>query len=266
LLQLDDIQAVVQGFRVDDHLHVQGAFVHDLRHGVDVDPQVVGVEDLELLHALKVLQMVLGDLCDLKQSQVPAIVDEGTALNVGPCLVGDLHEEVALFVAADEEVEDLEVDRGAQVVDVGDEHVLLAFLLELLEEARVLKRLVEISVTRGVPALLLVRLQRLRNRHEGLLVDAGVAGLVEGADLDVEPFVFADDFRGVFVGVEGVHQDQGNVGVISRVQVLDLLHSQVQEGEVPPDCNDGLRALAPHGRAKTSVELDHHEFVEQLLG
>ena len=75
-------------------------------------------------------------------------------LDVGACLVGDLHEElggVALRVV-EQEVEDVDVGGGAHVVDVGDEDVLLALFDELLQQARVVEALVDVAVTGRVPA------------------------------------------------------------------------------------------------------------------
>ena len=45
-----------------------------------------------------------------------------------------------------------EVDGGSQVVDVGDEDELLALLQEPFQESTPLERVVDISVTRRVPA------------------------------------------------------------------------------------------------------------------
>ena len=66
----------------------------------------------------------------------------------------------------------------------------------------------------------------------GLLADAGVAALVEGADGDVEAGVLPDDLHGVLVRVEAVHEDEGHVGVVLLVEELYLLHGQVQERQV----------------------------------
>ena len=73
-------------------------------------------------------------------------------LDVGACLVGDLHEElggVALRVV-EQEVEDVDVGGGAHVVDVED--VLLALFDELLQQARVVEALVDVAVAGRVPA------------------------------------------------------------------------------------------------------------------
>ena len=121
-----------------------------------------------------------------------------------------------------------------------------------------------------------------RHRHQALLVDPRVAGLVEGADAHVEPGIFPamnvrtgllslpgldspDDLVGVLVRVEAVHQDQGHVGVVPLVEELDLLDGEVEEGEVVPHGNDRLGAAAAHAGAETSVELDDDKLIQHGL-
>lgn len=45
--------------------------------------------------------------------------------------------------------------------------------------------------------------------------------LVKGVYLDAVVCVLLQDLLGVFVRVEGVHEDQGHVGVVRLVQVLE---------------------------------------------
>ena len=63
------------------------------------------------------------------------ILDESSSLDIGPGLVSDLHHE--LPVVADHHVEDVQVHRGPQVVNVGDEAVLLAIFQQLIKKAAV---------------------------------------------------------------------------------------------------------------------------------
>ena len=65
------------------------------------------------------------------------VLDESSSLDIGPGLVGDLHHE--LPAVADNHVEDVQVHRGPQVVNVGDEAVLLARLDKLIQKAGVEK-------------------------------------------------------------------------------------------------------------------------------
>ena len=73
------------------------------------------------------------------------VLDESSSLDVSPGLVCDLHHE--LPVVADHHVEDVQVHRGAQVVNVGDEAVFLARLDKLIQEAGVVEGLVKVSVS-----------------------------------------------------------------------------------------------------------------------
>ena len=49
-----------------------------------VHPQVVCVEDLELLDRLEVLFMVFGHLGHLQKAQLSSVLDQGSSLNVSP--------------------------------------------------------------------------------------------------------------------------------------------------------------------------------------
>ena len=73
------------------------------------------------------------------------VLDKSSSLDIGPGLVSDLHHE--LPVVADHHVEDVQVHRGPQVVNVGDEAILLTRLDKFIQEARVEEGLVEISVS-----------------------------------------------------------------------------------------------------------------------
>ena len=46
---------------------------------------------------------------------------------------------------------------------------------------------------------------------------------------------------------------------------LDLLHCEVEEGEVVPDLDGGLGARAAHGGSQTTVKFEHHELLAELL-
>jgi|FrelakmetLWP11LW_1041352.scaffolds.fasta_scaffold327919_1 hypothetical protein len=72
-------------------------------------------------------------------------LDEGTTLHVGPGLLGDLHDELVLVL--DALSQNVEVDGGPHVVDVGHEAVLPAFADQLIQNAGIVERLVEVTVT-----------------------------------------------------------------------------------------------------------------------
>ena len=73
------------------------------------------------------------------------VLDESSSLDIGPGLVSNLHHE--LPVVADHHVEDVQVHCSPQVVNVGDEAVLLALLDKLIKQPGVEKGLIKISVT-----------------------------------------------------------------------------------------------------------------------
>ena len=69
---------------------------------------------------------------------------------------------------------------------------------------------------------IVVNVDILGDCQKSLLVDAGKARLVERQDLDAQLAVPLDHVLRVLVGVEGVHEDEGDVGVVLLVQILDL--------------------------------------------
>ena len=78
--------------------------------------------------------------------------------------------------------------------------------------------------------------------------------------------VLLDDGLGVLVGVEGVHEDEGDVDVVGAVEVLDLADREVEEGHAVADLDDGLGTDATHGGTETTVELDNSQLVQELNG
>ena len=97
------------------------------------------------------------------------------------------------------------------------------------------------------------RVRRLRQRHLVLSADARVLVLVEGQDGERALLVPLYDFGGIFVGVEAVHQHQRDRHAVLLVQVLDLAHGEVEEGQARAHFDDALRALAAHRRAEAAV-------------
>jgi len=149
-LELDDSLTLVGDLVVDNDLQAQCVVIHDTLDCAEVAPDVVGVEDLELPGGAELVQVVLGHLRDLKQPCLALVVDNGTTLDIRLGLVGDFHDVLGLSV--DHGLEDVEVDDGTQVVDVGDEDVLFAGGNELLEETGVGKGIKDISVSGWVPS------------------------------------------------------------------------------------------------------------------
>ena len=100
---------------------------------------------------------------------------------------------------------------------------------------------VKISVTRRVPVLLVV-IGTMRAREKSLLEDSRVSGLVEGGDAKLLVGILLNDSEGILVGVERSHEDEGNVHLVSGVQMLDLANGQVEECHVIFDLQSALRA------------------------
>lgn len=135
-LELQNVQvhaAVLDGLGVGDDLHLELVVVDEALHGLEVDPQVVGVEVLELLDGLELLDVLLGDLGQLEQLDLPVVVNEGTTLDVGAGLVGELHDVLA--AAVDDVLENVKVDGGAQIIAVGNKQHLLALGDQIVEDA-----------------------------------------------------------------------------------------------------------------------------------
>lgn len=249
------------GLLVGDDLHLELVFFNNTLDGTEIHPDIVGVEVLELLDGLELVDVLLGDLGDFQKTGLALVVDDGTTLNVGLGLVGQLHN--VLRAGVGHVLQDTEVNDGTKIVRIGQEDVLDATLKELVEGARVVEGLKDVTVARRVPVLQ-GSVEALGSGQERVLDDPGVARLVEGDDVDVVTLVLLDDGLGVLVGVEGVHEDEGNIDIIGAVQVLDLTHGQVEEGHALTNLNDRLGANATHRGTKTTVQLDNSQLVEEL--
>ena len=186
---------------------------------------------LELSGGAELVEVVLGDLSNFEQSDLSVVVDDGTTLDVGLGLVSDLHDVLGLRV--DHGLHDVQVDDRTEVINVGNEDVLLSGGDEFVEETRVptvrdillvrsghsRQGVKDVSVTWWVPVGLF-RVGLSGTWEERLLVDSWVSGLLKGEDVDVVVLVFLNDSGSVFVGVERVHEDERNVNVVFGVEVL----------------------------------------------
>ena len=65
---------------VGDDLQVEGVLVLQPLDGGQGDPQVVGVEDLELGDGLELVHVGLGHLGDLQKAQLSVVLSERTTL------------------------------------------------------------------------------------------------------------------------------------------------------------------------------------------
>lgn len=178
--ELDDVEATIQMLRIHDDLHFELVLGHDPLHRIKLAPQIVGIEDAELADRLELVDIIFRDLSNLEQHQPSLVLDQRSSLDISTRLISDFHEElwrVRVLGRVDHVVEDGQVDGGAHVVNVGQEAVLLAVGQELVQESRVVEGLVEVTVTRWVPALVVLAFQRLGHRQKGLLVDTRVLRL-----------------------------------------------------------------------------------------
>ena len=162
-------------------------------------------------------------------------------------------------------LEDPQINDGTQVVSVGEEDNFDSTLEQLVKRSRVVERLKDITVARGVPVANR-RVGALGSREERVPENTGISGLIEGDDIDVVSLVLFDNRLSVVVGVEGVHEDQGHADVVSAVQVFDLAHGQIEKGHAFADFNDGLGANAAHGGSKATIELDDRKLVQEVDG
>jgi len=261
-LELNDSLTIVRNLVVDDDVELHPLIVHNTLDCREIHPQVVGVEHLELVHRLEVLNVLRRYLSDFKQADLSLVVDDGTTLDIGLGLVGKLHQELGL--ALDKVLQDTEIDVCTEVVNVGDEDVLFAGSDEFIEQARVLESIEDITVAGRVP-LALVASGRAGYGQVTLTTNARVARLVESKDLDVVVGVLLNDTLSVVVGVEGVHENKRNVDFVLRVQMLDLPDTQVEESHSLTDLDRTLRGTRhTHGSTETTIELENNKLIQEV--
>lgn len=184
-LQLNDSLTGIRHLVVDNDFQVELVVVNHSLDGLQVDPDVVRVEDLEFLDRLEVFQVVSRDLGDFEQSDLSVVVDNSTTLDIRLCLVGHFHDILGLLV--NNALQDAEIDNGTQVVNVGNENVFLAGIDELVEQTRVAERVKDVSVSGRVPLGLVVVGRSGDGKHR-VLAESRVSRLVEGEDVDVVVF------------------------------------------------------------------------------
>jgi hypothetical protein len=266
-LELDDgdvgLTLLISGdaLAVGDNLHAELVVLDNTLDGTEVHPDVVRIEVLELLNGLELVHVLLGHLGDFEKTRLALVVDDSTALDVGLGLVSQLHD--VLGARFDHVLQDVEVNNSAEVVGVGQEDNLDTTLQELVKGAGVDERLEHVTVSGRVPVRDL-GVGALGRGEEGVLENTGELGLVEGQDVDVVSLVLLDDVGSVFVGVERVHQHEGDVDIVGAVEEFDLTDRQVEERHAVADLDDRLGADAAHGGTETTVELENGELAEEL--
>lgn len=246
---------------VGDNLQLKLVVLDNTLDGLQVQPDVVGVEVLELLDRLEVLDVLLRDLRNFEKADSSLIVNDGTTLDVSLGLVRKLHDVLGVRLA--HVLQDAEIDDSAQVVNVAQEEVLLATADKLVKDTRVLQGLENVSVSGRIPVTdrgIVI----LWHREKRVLRNTGIPRLIEGEDINLVALVLLDDVLGILVGVERVHQNEWHVNAIDAVEVLNLAHGKIKERHAVTDFNHGLGANASHGCTETSVELQHSELRKEL--
>ena len=161
---------------VGNDLHGELVVLNNALDGLEVHPDVVGVEVLELVNAennvsrcvrsrwqyanlrLELVDVLLGNLGNLEKTRLTLVVDDGTTLNIGLGLVSHLHDVLSL--AVEHVLEDVHVDNSTEVVGVGEEDDLDTAVNELVKDTRVVQRLEHVTVSGRVPVGAL-RVERL---------------------------------------------------------------------------------------------------------
>ena len=171
---------------------------------------------------------------------------------------------------------ELEVENdvhSTQIVRVGDEEIFFSLGNELIEDTRVEEGIVEITVTRGVPVLLVV-IGALWTGKQGVFEDTGIAGLIKGGDAELLVRILFDDAEGVLMGIERGHENERDVDAVGGVEMLDLTDSEIKEGHVVLDFEGTLctghscdnqreqttgvtRQKRTHGGTKTTVNFEN---------
>lgn len=244
-----------------NNLHLQLVLLNNTLDSAEVHPYVVGVEVFELLDGLEFIDVLLGDLGNFQQAHTTIVVNDGTTLDIGLGLVGQFHDVFSLGV--NHVLKNAQINNGTKVVGVGKEENLNTTLKKLVKNSGVVERLENVTVTRRVPIGDL-RIKALGCGKQRILEDTRVTRLVECHDINVVSLVLLDDVLCVIIGIEGVHENEGNVHVVCAVEVLNLADRQVKERHAFTDFDNGLGADTTHGGSETTIELKNGELVEEF--
>ena len=229
----------------------------------NAQPEAVGVEVAVTVDVLKGFEVVGGALGNFAQNQaaVAAAAGEVSAFAIRGRALGDFHEEGQS--ACGEVAEERGIDRGAEVVAVGDKEVFDAGVGEALQPTRSEQRGVKIPVAGGAPFEVGV----FRPSHG-----------FEGVGAELRDFVLQEVERtvGREVGVacevaervggraEAIHEQEARTRrAVGAAQPEDLAGDEVEKGEAVFDWNEGLGFFQAHTGAESAVQLDQAKLVEQ---
>src|SRR2546423_8070509 len=222
-LQLQNIQITVaflirtDGLLIRDNLHFQFLIFHNSFNCFQVKPNIIRVEVFELFDTLEFFNMIRGNLCNFQESNSSFVIDDCATFDIGLGFICQLHDVFGL--AINHMLEYIEVNDGAQIVDVADEDDFFAAGDQIIEYTTVGKGIKDITMARRVPGLdggIVV------SGHGKLRIadDSRKAGLVKGKNVDVVALILLNDALGIILGIKRVHQNERDVAIVSAVQVL----------------------------------------------
>jgi hypothetical protein len=224
-LQLQDIQVALAFFISADSLfvgnnfHLQFVIFDNTFDGLQVEPNVVCVEILELFDTLEFLDMIRGDLGDFQESDGTFVVDDCTSLDICLCLVGQFHNVLGFGVC--HVLEDVQIDDRAEIVNVADKDNFLAASDQGVESPTIGESIEDITVSGRIPGFNGAVI-RAGDGEEGVFDDSGETRLIEGENVNVVTLVLLNDALSVVFGVERIHQDEGDIATVRAIQVLLL--------------------------------------------
>ena len=153
---------------------------------------------------------------------------------------------------------------GAEVVRVGHVRVPEAGREQLVEDAGVEQRRIDVAMPRRAPLEVRVR----RPLHRGEVVGAQLRLLrlhhVEREAVDGQVGVRGERRQAVVLGVERVEEQQRETYAVGGPGRQHLTGDQVEEAQPVAYRQQGLRLAQPHRRTQPSVEPDHHGLRERV--
>jgi len=148
-LELNNSFTLVGLFVVDDNFEIHSIVFHNSLDSFQVDPQVVGVEDLELSNRFEILDVIRRDLSDFEESYTSLVVDQSSSLDISLGLVSNFHQELSTRLV--HVFQNVLIDDSSQVVNVGNEKVFFSLTQEFVDQSRVHDCIEQNSVTGRVP-------------------------------------------------------------------------------------------------------------------